>query len=86
MTVLEHTLLALGICIGALTLLLSEWAKLDPRAHRPCPRYLYLLRPLGTVEWFMLGRNEVMLVKDLKHHDQMTKFIDKIRSKYEGMK
>ena len=83
MTVLEHILLAIGICIGALALLLSEWAKLDPRAHRPWQRHLYLLRPLDTVEWFMLGRNELALMGDLKHHDQMTRFMHKILSKYE---
>ena len=49
------------------------------------PRHLYLLRPLDTVEWFMLGREEKDELSEweCEYTHQMTKFIDRILSKYE---
>jgi len=86
MTAFEHTLLALCICIVTLAFLLSEWTKLDSQAHHPWQRHLYLLRPLDTVEWFMLGREEKDELSEweCEYIHQMTKFMDRILSKYEG--
>ena len=75
MTVLEHTLIAFGICVGSTTVLFSQWAKLDVR----CDQDIDLTRPLDTVEWFLSGRPDQPLSdKDVENFDIMTRFMDRI--------
>ena len=82
MTVLKHTLIALGICVGSLGILFSQWAKLDARCAgrcRRCSQCIDLTRPLDTVEWFMSGRPDPPLSdKDVENFDIMTRFMDRI--------
>ncbi len=79
MTTLEHTLIALGICVGSLFILFSQWAKLDARRHNPWERRAYLIRSLDTIEWFMAGRhNPPLSDKETARFNAMTRFMARI--------